>query len=80
MTADETERYMNIRADTRYWEGHKGANMSFLYPALYTITCRLNIRYSFFYIQKLNLKIYRYFPYDQQVCNLILYKIFKIKT
>lgn len=52
MAPDETERYMNIKATSRYWEGKKGAHISFLYPAIYTITCRLNIRY---------------FPYDQQV-------------
>lgn len=52
MNTDDTERYMNIRADTLFWEGARGSNMSFLYPAIYTVTCRLNIRY---------------FPYDQQV-------------
>uniref|UniRef100_A0A1I7XWL0 Acetylcholine receptor subunit alpha-type deg-3 n=1 Tax=Steinernema glaseri TaxID=37863 RepID=A0A1I7XWL0_9BILA len=57
MSRDETERYMNVRADTRYWQGKKGAEMSFLYPAIYTITCRLNIRY---------------FPYDQQNCTLTI--------
>jgi nicotinic acetylcholine receptor len=51
MAPDETERYMNIKATSRFWEGKKGSNISFLYPAIYTITCRLNIRY---------------FPYDQQ--------------
>lgn len=24
MNADETERYMNIRADSRFWEGKQG--------------------------------------------------------
>uniref|UniRef100_A0A914C7A1 Uncharacterized protein n=1 Tax=Acrobeloides nanus TaxID=290746 RepID=A0A914C7A1_9BILA len=57
MNADETERYMNIRADSRHWEGKRGSNMSFLYPAIYTVTCRLNIRY---------------FPYDQQNCTLTI--------
>ena len=50
MNPDETERYMNIRVDSLKPEGKRGALMSFLYPAMYTITCRLNIRY---------------FPYDQ---------------
>jgi nicotinic acetylcholine receptor len=27
MSAEETERYMNIRADSLFWEGKKGANM-----------------------------------------------------
>ncbi|CAD5213040.1 unnamed protein product [Bursaphelenchus okinawaensis] len=57
MAADETERYMNIRADTLFWEGRRGSHISFLYPAIYTITCRLNIRY---------------FPYDQQNCTLTI--------
>ncbi|KAI1727934.1 neurotransmitter-gated ion-channel ligand binding domain-containing protein [Ditylenchus destructor] len=57
MNADETERYMNIRADSLFWEGKQGSNMSFLYPAIYTVTCRLNIRY---------------FPYDQQNCTLTI--------
>lgn len=52
MNPDETERYMNIRADSLRHEGKRGSQMSFLYPAMYTVTCRLNIRY---------------FPYDQQV-------------
>lgn len=57
MAADETERYMNIRADSLFWEGRRGAQISFLYPAIYTVTCRLNIRY---------------FPYDQQNCTLTI--------
>ena len=44
MNPDETERFMNIRADSLYYEGKRGALMSFLYPAMYTVTCRLNIR------------------------------------
>uniref|UniRef100_A0A914RHW8 Uncharacterized protein n=1 Tax=Parascaris equorum TaxID=6256 RepID=A0A914RHW8_PAREQ len=42
MSRDETERYMNVQVASRYWEGKPGANMSLLYPAIYTITCRLN--------------------------------------
>uniref|UniRef100_A0A914I3G9 Uncharacterized protein n=1 Tax=Globodera rostochiensis TaxID=31243 RepID=A0A914I3G9_GLORO len=57
MNADETERYMNIRADSLFWDSRQGATMSFLYPAIYTVTCRLNIRY---------------FPYDQQNCTLTI--------
>ncbi|KAE9551089.1 hypothetical protein FO519_005704 [Halicephalobus sp. NKZ332] len=57
MNPDETERYMNIRVDSLRSEGKRGALMSFLYPAMYTITCRLNIRY---------------FPYDQQNCTLTI--------
>lgn len=57
MSRDETERYMNVQVASRYWEGKPGANMSFLYPAIYTVTCRLNVRY---------------FPYDQQNCTLTI--------
>uniref|UniRef100_A0A915BC90 Uncharacterized protein n=1 Tax=Parascaris univalens TaxID=6257 RepID=A0A915BC90_PARUN len=57
MSRDETERYMNVQVASRYWEGKPGANMSLLYPAIYTITCRLNVRY---------------FPYDQQNCTLTI--------
>ncbi|CAA98507.1 Acetylcholine receptor subunit alpha-type deg-3 [Caenorhabditis elegans] len=57
MSRDETERYMNIQATSNYWKGEKGAELSFLYPAIYTITCRLNIRF---------------FPYDRQNCTLTI--------
>uniref|UniRef100_A0A914C3B8 Uncharacterized protein n=1 Tax=Acrobeloides nanus TaxID=290746 RepID=A0A914C3B8_9BILA len=57
MNADEMERYMNIRADSLYWEGKKGANISFLYPAIYTINCKFNIAF---------------FPYDQQNCTITM--------
>uniref|UniRef100_A0A914CGS4 Uncharacterized protein n=1 Tax=Acrobeloides nanus TaxID=290746 RepID=A0A914CGS4_9BILA len=57
MNPEETERYMSIRADSLYWEGLHGSKMSFLYPAIYTISCKFNILY---------------FPYDQQNCTIIL--------
>uniref|UniRef100_A0A914E017 Neurotransmitter-gated ion-channel ligand-binding domain-containing protein n=1 Tax=Acrobeloides nanus TaxID=290746 RepID=A0A914E017_9BILA len=41
MNHEETERYMNVRADSLYWEGKRGSNMSFLYPAIYTINCKI---------------------------------------
>lgn len=44
MSRDETERYMNIQVESSYWKGQAGSQLSFLYPAIYTITCRLNIR------------------------------------
>lgn len=44
MSRDETERYMNIQVESQYWKGQNGSMLSFLYPAIYTITCRLNIR------------------------------------
>ncbi|CAI5451819.1 unnamed protein product [Caenorhabditis angaria] len=57
MSRDETERYMNIQATSLRGEGGIGANLSFLYPAIYTVTCRLNIRF---------------FPYDRQNCTLTI--------
>ncbi|VDN24769.1 unnamed protein product [Gongylonema pulchrum] len=51
MNREESERYMNIVVESRHWEGKRGAKVSFLYPALYTIYCRLDVRY---------------FPYDHQ--------------
>lgn len=41
MNAEETERYMNIRAESLFWEGRQGSNMSFLYPAIYTVCKRV---------------------------------------
>lgn len=57
MSRDETERYMNIQVESSYWKGQAGSQLSFLYPAIYTITCRLNIRF---------------FPYDRQNCTLTI--------
>ncbi|VDD85699.1 unnamed protein product [Enterobius vermicularis] len=57
MAHDETERYMNIKLDTLFNEGKVGAKVSFLYPAIYTVTCWMNVRY---------------FPYDLQNCTLVI--------
>ncbi|EPB79130.1 Neurotransmitter-gated ion-channel ligand binding domain protein [Ancylostoma ceylanicum] len=57
MSRDETERYMNIQVESLHWKGENGSQLSFLYPAIYTITCRLNIRF---------------FPYDRQNCTLTI--------
>ncbi|CAI4228557.1 unnamed protein product [Auanema sp. JU1783] len=57
MSRDETERYMNIQVSSNHWKGTNGSELSFLYPAIYTITCRLNIRF---------------FPYDRQNCTLTI--------
>ncbi|VDM84615.1 unnamed protein product [Strongylus vulgaris] len=57
MSRDETERYMNIQVESQHWKGENGSQLSFLYPAIYTITCRLNIRF---------------FPYDRQNCTLTI--------
>lgn len=54
MSREGSERYMNAVVKSRYWNGKCGAEVSFLYPALYTVRCRIDIRY---------------FPYDHQVCS-----------
>uniref|UniRef100_A0A0K0FCM2 Uncharacterized protein n=1 Tax=Strongyloides venezuelensis TaxID=75913 RepID=A0A0K0FCM2_STRVS len=57
MNRQETERYINVVVNTNYWDKRKGADITFMYPALYRTTCRLNIKY---------------FPYDQQYCTIII--------
>ncbi|VBB25222.1 unnamed protein product [Acanthocheilonema viteae] len=57
MNREGSERYMNVIVKSRHWNGEHGAEISFLYPALYTIRCHIDIRY---------------FPYDHQNCTLIL--------
>uniref|UniRef100_A0A0N5A739 Neur_chan_LBD domain-containing protein n=1 Tax=Parastrongyloides trichosuri TaxID=131310 RepID=A0A0N5A739_PARTI len=57
MNRQETERYINVVVNTNYWKKEKGADITFMYPALYRTTCRLNIKY---------------FPYDQQYCTIII--------
>ncbi|RCN40039.1 Neurotransmitter-gated ion-channel ligand binding domain protein [Ancylostoma caninum] len=65
MSRDETERYMNIQVESLYWKGENGSQLSFLYPAIYTITCRLNIR-------RVKGEIILFFPYDRQNCTLTI--------
>ncbi|CAD6198115.1 unnamed protein product [Caenorhabditis auriculariae] len=57
MNREETERYINVVVTTNYWKGGKGAEVKFMYPALYRTSCLLDIRY---------------FPYDQQECKLTI--------
>ncbi|CEF60417.1 Neurotransmitter-gated ion-channel transmembrane domain and Neurotransmitter-gated ion-channel family and Neurotransmitter-gated ion-channel ligand-binding domain and Nicotinic acetylcholine-gated receptor, transmembrane domain-containing protein [Strongyloides ratti] len=57
MNKDDTERHMNVKLDSTRKEGLRGSNISFLYPAIYTTTCRLNVRF---------------FPYEQENCTLII--------
>uniref|UniRef100_A0A0N5C913 Acetylcholine receptor subunit alpha-type deg-3 n=1 Tax=Strongyloides papillosus TaxID=174720 RepID=A0A0N5C913_STREA len=57
MNKDDTERHMNVRIDSTRKDGKLGANISFLYPAIYTTTCRLNVRF---------------FPYEQENCTLTI--------
>lgn len=55
MSREGSERYMNAVVKSRHWSGKYGAEVLFLYPALYTMRCNID-----FY----------YFPYDHQVCSL----------
>ncbi|KAF8375735.1 acr-24 [Pristionchus pacificus] len=57
MNREETERYINVVITTNYWEGQGGAEVQFMYPALYRTSCQLDIRF---------------FPYDQQNCTLVI--------
>lgn len=57
MNRQETERYINVVVNTNYWKKEKGADITFMYPALYRTTCHLNIKY---------------FPYDQQYCTILI--------
>ncbi|GMR51136.1 hypothetical protein PMAYCL1PPCAC_21331, partial [Pristionchus mayeri] len=54
---EETERYMDVTVSTNYWEGQRGAEVQFMYPAVYRISCQLDIRF---------------FPYDQQNCTVTI--------
>ncbi|KAK5981674.1 Acetylcholine receptor subunit alpha-type deg-3 [Trichostrongylus colubriformis] len=57
MNREETERYINVVVTTNFWKGESGAEIKFMYPALYRTSCMLDIRF---------------FPYDQQECKLII--------
>ncbi|CAJ0603446.1 unnamed protein product [Cylicocyclus nassatus] len=57
MNREETERYINVVVTTNFWKGERGAEIKFMYPALYRTSCMLDIRY---------------FPYDQQECKLTI--------
>ncbi|GMR55631.1 hypothetical protein PMAYCL1PPCAC_25826, partial [Pristionchus mayeri] len=57
MNQEEIERYMDVVITTNYWEGERGAEVQFMYPAVYRTSCQLDIRF---------------FPYDQQNCTLII--------
>ncbi len=57
MSQDATERYIKAVVNSTHWQGRYGALVTFMYPAIYRMTCRLDVRY---------------FPYDQQNCTLTL--------
>uniref|UniRef100_A0A914UWR5 Uncharacterized protein n=1 Tax=Plectus sambesii TaxID=2011161 RepID=A0A914UWR5_9BILA len=57
MSQDATERYIKAVVNSTHWQGRYGAHVTFMYPAIYRMTCRLDVRY---------------FPYDQQNCTLLL--------
>lgn len=57
MNREETERYINVVVSTNFWKGERGAEIKFMYPALYRTSCMLDIRF---------------FPYDQQECKLVI--------
>ncbi|VDK68402.1 unnamed protein product [Litomosoides sigmodontis] len=57
MSREGSERYMNAVVKSKHWSGKRGAEVLFLYPALYTVRCRIDVYY---------------FPYDHQNCTLTL--------
>ncbi|KJH47092.1 hypothetical protein DICVIV_06852 [Dictyocaulus viviparus] len=57
MNREDTERYINVVVTTNFWKGGRGAEIKFMYPALYRTSCMLDIRF---------------FPYDQQECKLTI--------
>ncbi|PIO61761.1 hypothetical protein TELCIR_16705 [Teladorsagia circumcincta] len=44
MNREETERYINVVVSTNFWKGESGAEIKFMYPALYRTSCMLDIR------------------------------------
>lgn len=45
MNREETERYINAVVTTNFWKGERGAEIKFMYPALYRTSCLLDIRF-----------------------------------
>lgn len=46
MNREETERYINVVVTTNFWKGERGAEIKFMYPALYRTSCMLDIRFN----------------------------------
>ena len=81
MNREETERYINVVVTTNYWKGERGAEIMFMYPALYRTSCQLDIRWGFTLNQVCHIRrepwfwlsfLFRFFPYDQQNCTLVI--------
>ncbi|CAI2349593.1 unnamed protein product [Caenorhabditis sp. 36 PRJEB53466] len=56
----KTESLMNAQLETGYWDkgaGQKGAKVQLMYPAIYKLSCRMDVRW---------------FPYDRQNCTFII--------
>ncbi len=71
MNREETERYINAVVTTAYWLRRRGAEVKFMYPALYRYAVLAVIAIHFRYRTTCRLDI-RFFPYDQQNCTLTI--------
>ena len=56
MALEDSERYTNIVLKTNTSTKPLSANVRFMYPAIFTFSCKLNIQY---------------FPFDKQNCTMM---------